>query len=73
MDPLQLLLAGLTGAAVAFLLPRLLRGRSGHSVVESALARIDARLDEQARGQLEQAQSLRLEIEQRLSTGFEPG
>ena len=71
MDPLQLLLAGLTGAAVAFLLPRLLRGRSGHSVVESALARIDARLDEQARGQLEQAQSLRLEIEQRLSTGFD--
>ena len=71
MDPLQLLLAGLTGAAVAFLLPRLLRGRSGHSVVESALARIDARLDEQTRGQLEQAQSLRLEIEQRLSTGFD--
>ncbi len=71
MEPLQILLAGLVGAAIALLVPQLFRIRSRTSSVESALAKIDARLDEQARRQLEQAQSLRLEIEQRLSTGFD--
>ena len=74
MDPFTTVLIGLAALIGIALAAAIRSGRTkskASAAVESALARLDARIDEQGRRHTADAQALRSEIEQRLASGFE--
>lgn len=75
MDPVTLALICLILVLVALNVATFVRSKPAktdeNAAVRSSLSRLDARLDEQGRRQIEQAHALRSEIDQRLSSGFE--
>ena len=74
LDPAALVLACLILLLIALNVASLVRSAGASAerrTVLSSLGRLDTRLDEQARGQIDRERALRGEIGERLSTGFE--